>query len=68
MTKEWITEQIGKLERELIEADLRVASASEALNKAGEEHRSAHEAAETLAGCIRGLKDELEFVTAGEEK
>jgi hypothetical protein len=66
MTSEWLREQIDKLERELINADVLVIETSHAFRKAEIAYTEAKEAAKTIAGCIRGLKEELDYTSKRE--
>jgi chromosome segregation ATPase len=63
ITREWLEYEIIKLEQELDGAKSRLTDAVFALGRAQAEHESAKETVETLEGCIRGLKDELTFVS-----
>jgi hypothetical protein len=63
ITKEWLGYEIGQLERELTGAKSRMSDAVYSLGRAEVEFESAKKSVETIEGCIRGLKDELFFLT-----
>jgi DNA repair exonuclease SbcCD ATPase subunit len=64
ITKEWLEEQIEKLERELKEAESREAGARMWFGRAEAEYNAAMESVETTAGVLEGLKVELAFMNA----
>jgi predicted nucleic acid-binding Zn-ribbon protein len=67
ITKEWLEEEIAKLEKELAEASGRLADTNYRLEKAKKEFDAAREFVETTEGCIGGLRDELEYLVWKEQ-
>jgi hypothetical protein len=65
ITKEWLEYEIGRLERELAGAGARYADAEIKFVRARAEYDAARESAETLEGCLRGIRDELALMTDG---
>jgi hypothetical protein len=60
--KEWIENEIVKLERELGAAERHKAAAGISLDRAKAEYAAARETAETTAGLIRYFRGELGFI------
>jgi hypothetical protein len=64
ITREWLEGEIKKLERELAGAGPRLAAAARELDRAREKYRAAKETADTTAGVLLGLRDELDFMNS----
>ena len=62
ITKEWLLEEIRKLTFELGEANIRMQKAKGHLSDAEKRYSESKESVKALAGCIQGLKDELEYM------
>jgi hypothetical protein len=62
ITREWLEEEIEKLNKELINAEERRVKAAFRLHDVQREYNAAADAVNNLNGCIQGLRDELRFL------
>jgi hypothetical protein len=67
ITREWIEDEVVKLENELLEAEILKITKLRRLGEAKREYDNACESVGELRGCIEGLKNELRFITGEDE-
>jgi hypothetical protein len=72
VTKEWIEQEIGKLEWELEKAEktkalatIKLENARTDYSRAAANHNAAMDTVETTAGLIRYFRKELAYITEG---
>jgi hypothetical protein len=61
ITREWLAYEIKTLREELEKAKRRMGEADLKMIHATDEYRAACTAVEALEGCLRGLRDELNY-------
>jgi hypothetical protein len=61
ITREWLVDEIKSMQGDLEKAVARKEAAREKMRRAGREYAAEAETVENIEGCLRGLRDELDY-------